>query len=190
MQESRQNSPQQILYETITKDGSRTVVYMPVQNSGNIGSYTPRPLPRTDWSFMYPILSVVTAVTGQYFGFRTTESMYNFLTSQTKTPNNVTYDSSITGSYNDGSNKTEYGNYSGNGLDGYNASKSVVKTGNTDTTVTDSFKLKTTDNSQKTDTETVVPPVVITPTVVPQVITPTVIQPTVITPVITNSTEE
>ena len=175
--------PQPILYESTTSDGAKVVVYMPVSAQPK-PTYVARPIPKTDWSFLYPVLNIVATITGQYFGFRTTESMYGFLkgVGASNTTYSTTTDSSIKDSYGKSVDKSVSGDYSGNTGTGQDNTVRIKDAGNTDTTITDAFKLKTTDNSDhsQTDALTVVPPVVVTPTV---------ITPTVITPVINNTSE-
>lgn len=174
---------QPILYESTSSDGAKVVVYMPVSAMPK-STYVARPIPKTDWSFLYPVLNIVATITGQYFGFRTTDSMYSFLkgvgsdVSSNSTTISSTTDSSIKDSYNKTIDKSVNGDYSGNAGTGQDNSMMIKDSGNTDTTVTDAFKLKVTDNSDHSQTDAVV----VTPVVVP----PTVIVPTVITPVITN----
>ena len=175
---------QPILYESTSSDGAKVVVYMPVSAMPK-STYVARPIPKTDWSFLYPVLNIVATITGQYFGFRTTESMYGFLkgVGASNTTYSTTTDSSIKDSYGKSVDKSVSGDYSGNTGTGQDNTVRIKDAGNTDTTITDAFKLKTTDNSDhsQTDALTVVPPVVVTPTIVPPVI-----PAPVITPVITN----
>ena len=180
--------PQPILYESTTSDGAKVVVYMPISTVSK-PTYVARSIPKTDWSFLYPVLNIVATITGQYFGFRTTESMYGFLkgVGASNTTYSTTTDSSIKDSYGKSVDKSVSGDYSGNTGTGQDNTLKIKDAGNTNTTVTDAFKLKTTDNSDhsQTDALTVVPPVVITPTV----ITPVIPAP-VITPVIVNPTAD
>ena len=182
------DKPQPILYESTTSDGAKVVVYMPVLPTSK-STYVARPIPKTDWSFLFPVLNIVATITGQYFGFRTTDSMYGFLkgVGASNTTYSTTTDSSIKDSYGKSVDKSVSGDYSGNAGTGQDNTIKIKDSGNTDTTVTDAFKLKITDKSDhsQTDALTVVPPVVVTPTV----ITPVIPAP-VITPVIVNPSKE
>ena len=180
--------PQPILYESTASDGAKVVVYMPVSAMPK-PTYVSRPIPKTDWSFLYPILNVVATITGQYFGFRTTDSMYSFLkgvgASSTSYSTTTNTDSSVKDSYGRTVDKSVNGDYSGNLGTGQDNTMKVKDSGNTKTVVNDAFKSETIDNSDhSTKEDAVYTPTVITPTV----ITPVIPAP-VITPVINNTSE-
>ena len=175
--------PRAILYESVSPEGVRTVVYAPPTASNGVRTqYVPRPLPKADLSMLYPFVTLLSAITGQYYGFRTTEAMYNFLGKQTPSSSSYYSDSSTHTADNSTSSadttsvtKTRYGDYSGNAGTGSDSSTSTVVTGNTVTDYKDSNN--TTDSSTNSFTYTeqtqVIPPVINN---VPVVITPVVVE--------------
>lgn len=172
---------QPLLYKQTQVDGTTVEVYMPVSGQA-VQRIQSSPLPRFDYTnILYPILNTVSMVAGQFFGYKSSSALYDFLSTQSRS-NNITTTSNISTS--DSSSK--YGDYSGNGsVVGPDSSKSFVDSsttttwsGNTQNNVSDSFKLKTTDNSSEIKTDLNYEPIA--------VIQPTVIQPTVIQPYVIN----
>lgn len=182
----RADMPKAVLYEATAPDGTHTVVYMPQTNTptGN-SSYVARPLPKADLSTILPILSVAATITGQYFGFRTSEAMFNVLKGSqgtgysndgnTSTSTVINYSDASDRSTHSADQRLSYGDYSGNGTAGYDSH--TDNSGSSTTNITDAFKMKTTDNSQRTidydytETNTSAPPVIVPPVVIQPVIT-------------------
>lgn len=177
--------PKPVLYESITSDGTRVVVYSPVNASSSPQStYVSRPLPRMDISALLPVVSLLSTMTGQYYGFRTSEAMFNMLKSNQQAAsagnsssvdgNTIYYTNTVDSSSKTTaiSKDTSYGNYSGNGTAGYDAHTN--NSGSTNVEVTDAFKMKVTDESQRTYTQTHTETPIVTPVVqvVPVVVTP------------------
>ena len=171
----RASTPKPILYEATNSDGTHVVVYAPSDSVNVQSQYVSRPLPKADLSILYPFVSLVSAITGQYYGFRTSEAMYNFLGKQTPSSNSYysTSDSSVHNTSSDTITKTRYGDYSGNG--GAGSDSRITYKGNTVTNTTDSNKVNISDDSQHTYNYTeqtqVIPPVITTPVVITPVIT-------------------
>ena len=177
--------PKPVLYESIAPDGTRTVVYSPVSAQTRASTYQPRPLPRADLSTLLPILTVASVITGQYYGFRTSEAMFSVLknsqqtsgsnTSSSMDGNTINYNNTVTtdSSSSTVSSDRTYGDYSGNLGAGYDAH--TDNSGRTDVKITDSLNTENINNSQRTidlnytETSPVVPVV----QVVPVVVTPT-----------------
>lgn len=172
---------QPLLYKQTLVDGSTVEVYMPTSGQA-VQRIQSSPLPRFDYSsVLYPVLNTVSMVAGQFFGYKSSSALYDFLSAQSR-PSNTT----ITNNTSTSDSSSKYGDYSGNGsVIGPDSSKhfvdsssTTVWSGNTQTNTTDSFKLQTTDNSVSNKTDLNYEPLA--------VITPTVIQPTVIQPYVIN----